>query len=93
MEGTWVRREGWRARCFDAACRAGWVEDLRGLLRESQEKMYMKAGQMKELQIHNTLSQVLGVRNNSTFRIFQLLDRLYLCILCNINIRGWGRTL
>lgn len=53
----------------------------------------MKAGQMKGLQIHNTLSQVLGVRNSSTFRIFQLLDRLYLCILCNINIRGWGRTL
>lgn len=34
----------------------------------------MKTSQIKGLYTHGTLSQVLVARNNSAFRIFQLLD-------------------
>lgn len=52
------------------------IEYLRGLLRESHEEMYMKAVQVKWVEIHSTLSKILGARNNSAFRIFQLLNKL-----------------
>ena len=53
----------------------------------------MKTSQMKGLYIHGTLSQVLAARNNSAFRVLQLLEGLCLHTLCDITIRGWDRTL
>ena len=53
---------------------------------ESQEEMYMKTSQIKGLYTHGTLSQVLVARNNSAFRIFQLLDGL-----CLYHHQGLGQ--
>lgn len=80
MEGTSARRKGQSPvpECAGAFMLRGGPDGRisERLMRESHEEMYIKAGQVKWVEIHSTFFKILGARNNSAFRICQLLNRL-----------------